>query len=84
MFMIVFLKYLHPGAIIDIEIKLKKIAFVNVSTRFVSQCINTKQICNVEISLSGFYKSSTQNPSENWISGNWLVGFSTYDITGNE
>ena len=64
-FMIVFQNHLLSSVIIDVEIKLKRTSFLSDSTRFISQCTNTKQMCDIEISLSGFYKSSTQNPSEN-------------------
>ena len=60
MFMIVFRKHVLAGVIIAVEVKLKRISFLSDSARFISQCINTKQMCDIEISLSGFYKSSTK------------------------
>ena len=83
--MIVFPKHLHPGVIIDIEIKLKRISFLsdppvllrNISTR--NKYVTSKLAWVV--SRKVLHKI---HPKIEAILSNWLVGFPTYDITGNE
>ena len=76
-FMCIFQKHQLFSVIIVTEIKFKRIFLISNSICFILQCIYTKQMCDIEIGLSGFYKSSKSNCFKNWIWNNW-------DITGNK